>query len=362
MLSKIIFNLFKALPIEKLNGFLLRGNKYVENSLLRRGVYSLLSRTHATNVHDPKHIYNNNSKKCRTFTTDTAENEAKAKELIFGSGTFRIFRPVLATIFGVSITMNLMEMWRKKNIENGTARRERELLYKWHKRARQNPKYLYPDEPLLQHLKRRWRDIPSSRKLLAGIIAVNSGIFLLWQLPIFPVMYRLFSHTPFSGRTYTLFTSMWSHSELWHIVFNMVALWSFGKAACDTLGKERFLGLYLSSGMIASLVSHLFHGFIGRPVLSLGASGCIYGVVASVAYFYPNAKANLLFVLPLSLGPLMTGLALFETVGLTGLWRMLFKIQFDHAAHLGGLVSGVAYSYALDKSVNFSRPRYREHH
>jgi hypothetical protein len=114
MLSKIIFNLFKALPIEKLNGFLLRGNKYVENSLLRRGVYSLLSRTHATNVHDPKHIYNNNSKKCRTFTTDTAENEAKAKELIFGSGTFRIFRPVLATIFGVSITMNLMEMWRKK--------------------------------------------------------------------------------------------------------------------------------------------------------------------------------------------------------------------------------------------------------
>jgi membrane associated rhomboid family serine protease len=37
----------------------------------------------------------------------------------------------------------------------------------------------------------------------------------------------------------------------------------------------------------------------------------------------------------------------FVEVGLTGLWRALMGLNFDHAAHLGGLTTGFAYSYAV---------------
>jgi protein-S-isoprenylcysteine O-methyltransferase Ste14 len=67
---------------------------------------------------------------------------------------------------------------------------------------------IYRDETMIENVKRRWRETPPSRKLLGGIIAVNSAVFLLWQLPfLFPSMRRMFMHNPFSGHTYTLFTS-----------------------------------------------------------------------------------------------------------------------------------------------------------
>ena len=70
------------------------------------------------------------------------------------------------------------------------------------------------------------------RKAAYKIIAINSVIWFLWQIPrLKPFMGRNFTHNPLSGRSTTLLTSVFSHESFLHLVFNSIALASFGSAA-----------------------------------------------------------------------------------------------------------------------------------
>lgn len=65
--------------------------------------------------------------------------------------------------------------------------------------------------------------------------------------------------------------STFSHYSILHLAANMYVLHSFSTIAVTTLGKEQFLALYLSSGVIASFASHMYKTMFGVPGLSLGA-------------------------------------------------------------------------------------------
>lgn len=65
--------------------------------------------------------------------------------------------------------------------------------------------------------------------------------------------------------------STFSHSSLMHVAVNMYVLHSFSTAAVATLGKEQFMALYLTSGVLSSFASHLYKTLFSRPGLSLGA-------------------------------------------------------------------------------------------
>ena len=83
------------------------------------------------------------------------------------------------------------------------------------------------------------------------------------------------------GEFYRLFTAMFLHSErqIFHILFNMYILFSYGPFVEHWLGSLRFIGLYLLAGLSGSAVSYTF-GEVGGA--SLGASGAIFGVVAAL--------------------------------------------------------------------------------
>ncbi|KAF9570657.1 hypothetical protein EC968_001544 [Mortierella alpina] len=193
----------------------------------------------------------------------------------------------------------------------------------------------------------RWMELTPGERTVWGIIAINSVVFGAWQVPRFaPFMQKWFMHHPARSMSITLLTSMFSHQHFWHFGLNMFALHSFAVPLHDHMGMEQFLAFYITTGVTASLVSHLFTVARvpwAKVIPSLGASGALFGCVSSTAYMYPDASVYIIFLpflpikIPMALGAMM-GL---DLVGIIKNWKM-----FDHYAHLAGSTFGLAYMYA----------------
>ncbi|TPX35359.1 hypothetical protein SmJEL517_g02205 [Synchytrium microbalum] len=189
-----------------------------------------------------------------------------------------------------------------------------------------------------------WLNYGASRQLVYEIIALNALVFLAWQVrPLQPFMIRHFMHHPHSGRLHTLVTSAFSHQNVFHFGFNMMALASFGPAVVynDLGSREHWLAFYISAAVLSGLGSHLYTILGARAALpSLGASGAIFGLFAGTAYLKPEMGVRVAF-LPyrFELGDVLPVLVLLDAVGLVRGWAF-----FDHAAHLSGAAFGFWYS------------------
>lgn len=81
--------------------------------------------------------------------------------------------------------------------------------------------YIYVAQPLV--------DAKEGRRVCWTVAALNTGIWVLWQIPrLRPIMRASFSHNPLSGKSYTMLTSTFSHKSFFHLLFNSMALTSFG--------------------------------------------------------------------------------------------------------------------------------------
>lgn len=133
----------------------------------------------------------------------------------------------------------------------------------------------------------------------------------------------------------TLLTSMFMHGGLAHIGGNMLYLWIFGDNLEDKMGKGRYLGFYLVTGLLASL-AHVFSTFAfgGNPYIpSLGASGAISGVLGGYLILFPKRRVRVLMFNMLQEVPSIVAI---------GLW---FALQlFSGIGSLGGQGGGVAYA------------------
>lgn len=144
------------------------------------------------------------------------------------------------------------------------------------------------------------------------------------------------------GETWRLFTSMFLHIGFLHLFFNGYALFIFGIEMESLYGSDRFLTIYVLSGLFGSLVSFAWRG---PNVLSAGASGAIFGVVGmNLAFFLIHHK---------SFGTLGRQ-RVMNTLVIIGI-NLVFGFTvpgIDNMAHMGGLVSGFALGYGLT-------PRYK---
>ncbi|KAF7356624.1 Rhomboid domain-containing protein [Mycena venus] len=212
---------------------------------------------------------------------------------------------------------------------------------------------------------------PDAMKACWGICAVNGAVFIAWHVPrLADFMSANFLHRPLSGRARTLLTSVFSHHSFFHLLFNSMALLSFGAAVghylyvaqpatsnrLESTTGYHFLAMFISAGLVSSLASHMLRvriydrivaslskmpGPIVRPIVgsSLGASGAIYACVTIAAMAYPEATVSPIFIpigIPIRLG--VGALAMMDVIGLIRGWRV-----FDHIAHLGGAVFGLWY-------------------
>jgi len=196
---------------------------------------------------------------------------------------------------------------------------------------------------LREEMRKWWAGLGEGEKLFWPICGLNMIVFAAWRVPFLQqTMIRLFMSNPSSKATcLPLLLSTFSHHSFIHLAANMVVLHSFMPPTVHLLGKEQFLAVYLSSGVITSFASMLYKVALGSTVYSLGASGAICCVLGTFAMYMPEARMQILF-LPMITFTAITGvkgLALMDTTGLLMRWKL-----FDHAAHLSGLACGVGWA------------------
>jgi membrane associated rhomboid family serine protease len=97
-----------------------------------------------------------------------------------------------------------------------------------------------------------------------------------------------------------LFTSMFLHSGIAHILGNMLFLWIFGDNVEDFFGHIGYLAFYLFCGIASGLIHVAFN--LHSPIPAVGASGAISGVMGAYMLLYPRTKVLtlvLIFLVPL---------------------------------------------------------------
>lgn len=132
----------------------------------------------------------------------------------------------------------------------------------------------------------------------------------------------------FSLNIYTLITSVFIHGDIFHILSNSLALLIFGRIVEKQLG-NMMIFIFLASGFISNVISHLISIFTGDLFYSLGASGAIAGLIIFAILIEPLAFTTI-FLVPLPIFVIGWFLILLDIIGLTN------PSTVNHYAHLGG--------------------------
>ena len=144
-----------------------------------------------------------------------------------------------------------------------------------------------------------------------------------------------------TGDAWRLFSSMFLHIGLIHILFNMYMLFAFGPVVERMFGSARFTLIYLWSGLFGSLVSAMYHGAQMQVVVAAGASGALMGISGAFIGHWMVTNVRGVSQEALSMrGPLA------QTIGLN-LVLGFINPGVDNACHVGGLVSGVVLGAAF---------------
>jgi membrane associated rhomboid family serine protease len=144
----------------------------------------------------------------------------------------------------------------------------------------------------------------------------------------------------------TLFTSMFLHGGLSHLLGNMLFLFVFGDNVEDAMGHVKYLIFYLLCGMLAGLSHVLSTLFLGQSLLipSLGASGAISAVLAAYMRLFPGKKVYLwifLFIVPVPAFVAVGVWFAFQLIDGLGMLGGQQAGDVAYAAHIGGFVFGL---------------------
>ncbi len=192
-------------------------------------------------------------------------------------------------------------------------------------------------------------------------------------------------------KPYQLVTHMFMHSGIMHLVFNMFALWMFGRVLENVWGPKRFFIFYFVTGLGAAVFYTMvnfveFHYFASKMlpetvqmvmnqgaeilnqgknfsdplagrlnlilnVPTVGASGAVFGILLGFGMLFPNTELMLLFPpIPIKAKYFVMGygaIELFSGIANTG-------DNIAHFAHLGGMLFGfILIKYWNKKTTNF---------
>ncbi len=180
------------------------------------------------------------------------------------------------------------------------------------------------------------------------LLAPQLDSFLVWFLPeyyqqliyghltafdaIFGLVPRLTIHHFF---IWQVVTYMFLHGGLFHIFFNMFALWMFGIELERTWGTREFYKYFFLTGVAAGVANVLWNW--GSVVPTIGASGAVYGILMAYALFFPDRYVYLYFLFPIKVKYLVL---IFGGIEFLSMYN---QDGVAHIAHLGGMIAGFLY-------------------
>lgn len=162
-----------------------------------------------------------------------------------------------------------------------------------------------------------------------ALIAINVIIYFLCVAGILDSsMFGMHSASVKLGEVWRLFTAGFFHTDLIHLGVNMYSLYIIGKEVETVLGKWRYIVIYVVSIIIGCLLSGVING---SNVLSMGASGAIFGLLGALLYFGYHYRLYLGNALIYQIAPIII---INLVIGFT-------LPGIDNFAHIGGLVGGL---------------------
>ena len=171
------------------------------------------------------------------------------------------------------------------------------------------------------------------------LLIANGLVFFFTQLqPALGILLALFP-AGVLVRPWTPFTHMFVHADIWHLFFNMIALYFFGPRVEARLGSSRFLALYLVSGLTGALLS-----FLTPTALIVGASGAIFGVELAFARYWPRDRILIWGVFPIEARWLI---AIMTFISLQG--AAMGGGGIAHWAHLGGFLGAALFIFFSER-------------
>ena len=193
-----------------------------------------------------------------------------------------------------------------------------------------------------------------------GIIGLN--ILVFWAQFFVYGNERListFAFVPYEFKLFTIFTSMFMHGGLMHIIGNMWFLYIFGDNVESILGHVRFLLFYLFCGIGAAVAQFLIQPDSTTPMV--GASGAIAGILGAYMIKFPKARVHVLAVIFIFITTIVVPAQL-----VLGLWFLmqlsggLGSLGFDTTggiawfAHIGGFIVGIS-TLRIFQTINIKK-------
>ena len=207
---------------------------------------------------------------------------------------------------------------------------------------------------------------------LVKLILVNIGVWivllllntLLWlfQSNLYSdILSFLAVHSNFRillTHPWTLVSYMFVHEGFWHIFFNMLWLYWFGKIFLEYLTERQLVAIYFLGGIAGALffvlTFNVFPSFdnVFHFSYAIGASASVMAIITAISFYAPNYRMNLIFIGPVKI-----------------IWLAVFFFIYDfisiksgnpggHLAHIGGAIFGWYFAYALrngkDITLSFS--------
>jgi len=181
----------------------------------------------------------------------------------------------------------------------------------------------------------------STTPVVWALIAINAAIFLIGRLDpgtSQEIFVNAAQYKPLidDGEFWRVFTAMFLHANITHVLFNMWALYLFGPSLERRFGSASFASLYVAAGLGGGSLYHV----VGRLDPAVGASGAIFGLMGAIlAATYRQRHTP-------------AGRAVFSQLMLLLLINLSLPFVIPNIAweaHVGGLVAGIAIAAAWDK-------------
>lgn len=148
-------------------------------------------------------------------------------------------------------------------------------------------------------------------------------------------------------------TSIFLHEGFWHLLWNMLFLYWFGKIVADLIGDSKIFPLYLLGGLVGCLVfwasaQIMPYGGV-RPIFALGASAGVMAIVMAAGMIAPEYNMRLLLIGDVKLKYVVAVLILLDLFGIGGNTN-----TGGHFAHLGGVFMGWFFVRQLQQGNDWS--------
>ena len=141
-----------------------------------------------------------------------------------------------------------------------------------------------------------------------------------------------------NGDVYRLVTYMFLHGGIFHMFFNMYSLYIVGPKIEDFFGKWKYFFIYMVSGITGGLLSIALNG----EVISVGASGAIFGLFGALLYFGYSYRGYIGTIIRSQILPIVVYNLLIG----------FFIPGIDMWGHVGGLIGGIISAYMLGTIEN----------